>query len=50
MQKKFFEKCKEKLIKVLDKLIKWVYNIIKLIEEYVNTHYMDIRYQQTGGD
>ena len=31
-----------KLIKALDKLIKWVYNIIKLIEEYVNTHYMDI--------
>ena len=39
-----------KLIKALDKLIKRVYNIIKLIEEYVNTPYMDIRYQQTGGD
>lgn len=39
-----------KLIKALDKLIERVYNIIKLIEEYVNTHYMDIRYQQTGGD
>lgn len=40
----------KKLIKALDKLIERVYNIIKLIEEYVNTHYMDIRYQQTGGD